>query len=84
MPSYRVRMINSEFESFEEVDYPSLESARRAAVATATKIAAESIIAGAASVAVELQIDQNGKMLLREVVSISLADLMGGERPPPI
>ena len=86
MPRYRIHMINSHFESTEEVDYPSIESARRGAVATAAKIAAESITAGAASAAVEVRIDESGTMLLREVVSISVADLMGGEEraPPPI
>ena len=54
MPRYRIRMINSEFESFDEADYPSLDVARQTAIATATKVAAESLLEGVATTAVEV------------------------------
>ena len=83
MPRFRIRMTNSEFESVDETDFPSLEAARRGAVATASKVAAEAIAAGAPNSAVEIQIDQDGRMVARNVVTLSVADLTGGEAAIP-
>jgi hypothetical protein len=79
MPKYRIRMINSEFESIDDADYPSLQAARMAAIVTATTVATESIAAGAPTAAVELQIHVENELVMREVVTISVADLSGGE-----
>ena len=83
MPRYRIQMTNSEFESVDEGDYPSLEAARRGAIATAGKVAAESIAAGAATAAVEVQIDQDCEMVARHVVTLSVSDLSGGQAVIP-
>jgi hypothetical protein len=74
-------MINSEFESVDETDYPSVEAARHSAIAAATKVAAESISDGVLSAAVEVQIHQGTTLLARNVVSLSVSDLSGGELP---
>jgi hypothetical protein len=72
-------MINSEVESFEEIDFPSLDAARQAAINTAAKVAAESVWDGAASAAVEFQIHEGHAMVARHVVTLSVSDLSGGE-----
>jgi hypothetical protein len=79
MPRYRIRMINSEFESFEEADYPSLDAARQMAISTATRIAAESLLDGVTTTAIEVEIHEQLAMVARHVVTLSVADLSGGE-----
>jgi hypothetical protein len=79
MPRYRIRMINSEFESVEEADYPSLDAARSTAIVTAAKVACESIAAGEPAVAVEVEIRDGDGFVERSVVTLSVADLSGAE-----
>jgi hypothetical protein len=79
MPRYRIRMINSEFESFEEADYPSLDAARQMAISAATRIAAESLLDGVTTTAIEVEIHEQLAMVARHVVTLSVADLSGGE-----
>jgi hypothetical protein len=79
MPRYRIQMINSQFESADEVDYPSLEAARKAAIATATTIAGESIAEGEPASAVEIQIFDDGRLASRQVVTLSVAEFTVGE-----
>jgi hypothetical protein len=77
-PCFCIHMINSEFESFEESDYPSLDAARQAAISTA-KVAAESVWDGATSAAVELQIRDGHAIVARHLVTLTVSDLGGGE-----
>jgi len=81
MPRYLIRLINSEFETAEEADYPSVEDARRAAIATATKVVAESGFEEGPSVAVEAQVYDGEKLVARNVITLSLSDLSGGGLP---
>lgn len=80
MPLFRIRMINSDFESFEERDYRSLEAARQAAVVTAARIACESIAAGEPICAIELEIRDGDDLVARNVVTLSVADLSGARQ----
>lgn len=80
MPRYRIRLINSEFESVEEADYPSLTAARSAALGTATKVVAESIGDDGPNVAVEVQVHEGDKLVARHVVTLSVSDLSGGKQ----
>ena len=77
MPCYRIRLINSEFESADEVDYPSIETARRSAIIGATQVLSNSVAKGQASVAVEIQIYADDELVARTVVSLNVADLAG-------
>jgi hypothetical protein len=79
MPRFSIHMINSEFESTDDVDYPSLESARKAAIASATSIVAESIGQGEPTSAVEVQIFENDQMVSRQVVTLSVSQFTTGE-----
>ena len=79
MPRYRIRMINSEFESFDEADYPTLAAARQMAISTATKIASESVLDGETTTAVEIEIHEDSAMVARHVVTLSVADISGAE-----
>ena len=79
MPQYRIRLINSKFQSSDEADYPSLESARSAAIIGAARVITESVAEGELSVAVEVQIYEGEQLVLRNVVSMNVADLSGGD-----
>lgn len=81
MPRYRIHMINSEFQSVEEAEYPSLDEARRSAIATAVRVAAEATLDGERNVAVEVQIHEADVLMARNVVMVGVSDLSGGELP---
>jgi len=75
-------MINSDSESFDEAEYPSLDVARKTAIAAATRIVADSLVDGAASAAVAIEIHEDVAMVARHVVTLSVADLSGAKKPP--
>jgi hypothetical protein len=68
-------MINSDFKSCDDSEFASLDAARRASIATAAKVASESVAAGEMSAAVEVQIFESGQMVVRQVVTLSVAEL---------
>jgi hypothetical protein len=76
MPRYRIHMINSEYQSDEEGEYPSLNAARRTAIDTAIRIAAESIAKGEPTAAVEINIEEDGRPVLHHVVNLSVSGLL--------
>lgn len=79
MPHYRIHMINSDFQSFEDDDYPSLEGALRAGVIAAANVASEKVAAGEANSAIEIRIEEGDRIIARRIVSFSIADLAIGE-----
>lgn len=79
MPHYRIHMINSEFESFGEDDYPSVDRALRAGVLAAANVAGEKISAGEANSAIEIRVEEEGRIIARRVVTFSISDLAIGE-----
>lgn len=79
MPSYHVHLINAEFASSEEREYPSLEAARKIAVASAMRIASESVADGHPSSAVEIRIEENGRTVSHQVVNLSVSQLLVGD-----
>jgi hypothetical protein len=73
-------MINSEFESSEETDYPSLQDASKRAIASGARVVTESIAGGEErSAAVELKIHQGERLVAHHIVSLSVADLLPRE-----
>ena len=80
MPRYSIHLINSDFESSDESDFPSVDSACRSAIRGATQVLSEAIAKGAVSVAVEVQVHEGERLVARKVVSLSVADLSGGNR----
>ena len=79
MPRYRIRMINSQFESCDEAEYASLDAVREVAINTAAKVAAESVADGEHTAAIELEIHEDVTLVARHVVTLSVADLMAVE-----
>lgn len=79
MPQYRIRMINSHFESADELEFSSLDAARKSGVATATSIVSESIADGDPTSAVEVQIFENDELVSRQVITLSVAEFILGE-----
>jgi hypothetical protein len=79
MPLFRIRMINSTFESADEVEFSSLDKARRSAITAATSIVSESIAEGEVASAVEVQIFEEERLVSRQVVTLSVAEFTTGE-----
>jgi len=79
MSRYRIRLINSEFDSADDADFPSLDAARKSAVHTATRVLVDAVAEGEATSAVEVQICEQERMLSRQVVTISVVDLTAGK-----
>lgn len=79
MPHYRIHMINSDFQSFEEADYPSVERALRAGVLAATNVASEKVAAGQANSAIEIRVEEGDRTIARRIVTFSISDLAIGE-----
>ena len=69
-------MINAEFESCDESDFPSLEAATKNAIASGTRVVADTIIGGQIVSAVELQIHEGEELVAHRIVSLSVADLL--------
>jgi hypothetical protein len=74
MSRYRIRLINSHFETADEVDFSSIESARKSGVAAAMSIVAEAVAEGEATAAIEVQIFENEKLVSRQVVTLSVSE----------
>ena len=79
MPHYRIHMINSDFQSFEDDDYPSLERALRAGVLAAASVASEKVAAGDSNSAIEIRIEEGDRIIARRIVAFSISDLAIGE-----
>jgi hypothetical protein len=71
-------MINSDFESRDDIDYSSLEAAFKAGIAAASRVATEAISEGHESSSVEIRIEQDGEVVGRRVLTFSVSDLMIG------
>lgn len=78
MPHYRIHMINSEFQSFEEGDYPSVDLALRAGVLAAVRVASEEVAAGEVNSAIEIRVEEGDRILARRIISFIISDLAIG------
>lgn len=76
MARYSIHMINSEFESREDEDYPTLDEARRMGVIAATKVVSEAIVNGEQTSAVEVRIEDAERVLAHCVVNLSVSNLL--------
>lgn len=79
MPRFRIHMINSEFQSFEDGEYESVEAALNANVSAAAAVATEAVIGGEANTAIEIHVELNGKVVGRRVLSMSVSNLISDE-----
>ena len=68
-------MINAEFESCDESEFPSLEAASRNAINSGARVVADAIAGGDNVAAVELQLHEAEQLVAHHVVSLSVADL---------
>lgn len=76
MPLFRIHLINAKFESSEDCEYASLDSARKAAVGTAIRVAMESVTEGHQTSAVEVRIEDGERVLSHSVVNLSVTEML--------
>lgn len=79
MSLFRIHMINSEFESREDSEFPSLEAAVRAAIVSATRVASEAIAEGSETSAVEIRIEKDEHVVAHHVVNLSVSQMLNDE-----
>lgn len=79
MPRYRIHLINSEFQSFQDDDFPSVEHALRTGVLAGANIASEQVSSGKANAAIEIRVEEKDRVVARRIVSFSISDLAIGE-----
>ena len=79
MPRYRVHLINSEFESCDEGEYPSADAAMAAGIGAAVEVAGEAIGRGELTSAVEIRVEQGDGTIQRRVLAFSVSHLAIGE-----
>jgi hypothetical protein len=79
MRAYLIRLINSEFDTSETSRFASFEDARKSAVDTAVKMLADAIGEGETSSAIEVEISEGERLVSRQVVSLSVVQLMAQE-----
>jgi hypothetical protein len=76
MPLYRIKMTNSEFESAEEGEYPSVAAATKMAISAATRVVAENIANGEQTSAVEVCVEEGDRVVAHHVVNLSVSQLL--------
>lgn len=79
MPRYRIQMINSQFESAEEADFASLDTAQKSAITTAITIVGDAVAEGEIASAVEIQIFEAEQLLVRQVITLSVTELTSSQ-----
>ena len=75
MPAYHLRLVNADFESSADEPFDSVETATRAGLEGATSIARESLLGGECSTAVEVRVEEDGRVVARQVVTLSVSEL---------
>ena len=75
MPAYHLRLVNADFESSADEPFNSVQTATRAGLEGATSIARESLLGGERSTAVEVRVEQDGRAVARQVITLSVAEL---------
>jgi len=75
MPTYQISVVNEHFTSDDEVDCPDQEAALKQALKGALDIAGEHVASGQPYFGAEVVLSENGKKVLRMVISVGASPL---------
>jgi hypothetical protein len=75
MPTFQIRIVNSEFSAEEEQEAPDFEAAKREGLKGAFGIGVDQILRGEAFFGAEVRIDQEGQQAGRFLVSVGASPL---------
>jgi len=75
MPTFQIRVTNTDFESHNEIVRPSAEEARAEALKSALQIGVDEVCGGAPFFGAEVCINRDSEILERLVVAIGVSPL---------
>jgi hypothetical protein len=75
MPTFTIRITNSDFSDDTQHDWENLELAREEALKSALQIGTDEVIGGSPYFGAEVSVEQDGATVARLVVSIGAAPL---------
>jgi hypothetical protein len=75
MPTFRIRVINTDFDSSNEINQPSEDQARAEAVKTALQIGVDEVCKGTPFFGAEVRLESGSETLERMVVAIGVSPL---------
>ena len=75
MPTFQIRVINTDYDDSSEVDRPSTDEARAEALKAALQIGVEEVCNGAPFFGAEVCIESGSEVLERLVVAIGVSPL---------
>jgi hypothetical protein len=75
VPSFQIRLVNSDYEACNDVDASDFEAARKQALRAALEIGAEELCGGTPFFGAEVSVELDGKLKERFLVSIGQSPL---------
>ena len=75
MPTFQIRVINTDYDDSSEVDRPSTDEARAEALKAALQIGVEEVCNGAPFFGAEVCVESDSEVLERMIVSVGVSPL---------
>jgi hypothetical protein len=75
MPTFQIRVINTDYDNSNEIDRPSAQEARAEALKSALQIGVEEVCNGTPFFGAEVRVESDGKVRDRLVVAIGVSPL---------
>jgi hypothetical protein len=75
MPTFQIRVINTDYDNSNEIDRPSAQEARAEALKSALQIGVEEVCNGTPFFGAEVRVESEGKVQDRLVVAIGVSPL---------
>jgi hypothetical protein len=75
MPTFRIRVINTDFDNSSEIDQPSADEARAEAVRSALQIGVDEVCQGTPFFGAEVRVENGSEVIERLVVAIGVSPL---------
>ena len=75
MPTFRIRVINTDFDDSNEIDKPSADQARAEALKSALQIGVDEVCKGTPFFGAEVRIENGSDVLERLVVAVGVSPL---------
>jgi hypothetical protein len=75
VPNYQIHVVNSDYESFNEADASNFDGTRKQALGAVLQIGTEEVCNGTAFFGAEVQVELDGELRERFVVSIGQSHL---------
>jgi hypothetical protein len=75
MPSFHIHVVNTEYESSNQIDVPDLDHARAGGLKAALEVGAEELCGGAPFFGAEVRLEMDGEVKERMVIAMGTSRL---------